>query len=373
MKTARIKSFSRVVPMIYAYNAPGVTYLDGWTKIGYTEKQTVAERIKQQTHTAGIRPVLLWQDNAMYKDGSGEYFVDHDFHSFLESAVGVERRPKTEWFKVDGPTSQGYFNTFSQREMVWKEKLTYALRDEQQKAVSMTKAYFEGGGTEFLWNAKPRFGKTLTAYDLVSQMGFTKVLIVTNRPSIANSWAEDFFKFIGWRDEYSFVSDTDALKDKPGVMSRKDYLSAMRQRDGDIPKSMIAFESLQGLKGSVYFGGQYDKLRWMSELEFDLLIVDEAQEGVDTMRTDRAFRNIRRKHTLYLSGTPFKALASEQFSKEQIFNWSYADEQEAKANWSGEDANPYETLPRLAMFTYQLSAMIREQIECGLDLSYEDG
>ena len=316
---------------------------------------------------------LLWQDNAMYKDGSGEYFVDHDFHSFLESAAGVERKPKTEWFKVDGPASQGHFNTFSRRETVWTEKLTYDLRDEQQRAVSMTKAYFESGGTEFLWNAKPRFGKTLTAYDLVSQMGFTKVLIVTNRPSIANSWAEDFFKFIGWRDEYSFVSDTDALKDKPGVMSREDFLSAMRQRDDGAPKSMIAFESLQGLKGSVYFGGQYDKLRWMSELEFDLLIVDEAQEGVDTMRTDRAFRNIKRKHTLYLSGTPFKALASEQFSKEQIFNWSYADEQEAKANWSGEDANPYETLPRLAMFTYQLSAMIREQIERGLNLSDEDG
>lgn len=111
----------------------------------------------------------------------------------------------------------------------------------------------------------------------------------------------------------------------------------------------------------------------MSELEFDLLIVDEAQEGVDTMRTDRVFRNIKRKHTLYLSGTPFKALASEQFSREQIFNWSYADEQEAKANWSGEDAIPYETLPRLAMFTYQLSAMIREQIERGLDLSDEGG
>lgn len=373
METAKIKSFSRVVPMIYAYNAPGVTYLDGWTKIGYTEKQTVAERIKQQTHTAGVRPVLLWQDNAMYKDGSGEYFVDHDFHSFLESAVGIERNPKTEWFKVDGPTSQGYFNTFSRREMVWTEKLTYDLRNEQQNAVSMTKAYFKGGGSEFLWNAKPRFGKTLTAYDLVSQMGFAKVLIVTNRPSIANSWAEDFFKFIGWRGKYSFVSDTDALKDKPGVMSREDYLSAMRQRGGGTPKSMIAFESLQGLKGSVYFGGQYDKLRWMNELEFDLLIVDEAQEGVDTMRTDRAFRNIRRKHTLYLSGTPFKALASEQFAKEQIFNWSYADEQEAKANWCGEDGNPYETLPRLAMFTYQLSGMIREQIERGLDLSDEDG
>lgn len=236
----------------------------------------------------------------------------------------------------------------------------------------MTKAYFENGGAEFLWNAKPRFGKTLTSYDLIQQMGFTKVLIVTNRPSIANSWAEDFFKFIGWRGEYSFVSDTDALKDKPGVLSREEYLLAMRHREGGLPKRMIAFESLQGLKGSVYFGGNFDKLRWMSELEFDLLIVDEAQEGVDTMKTERAFRNIKRKHTLYLSGTPFKQLASEQFSREQIFNWSYADEQEAKANCSGEDANPYETLPRLAMFTYQLSGMIRERIEKGLDLSGED-
>ena len=203
-------------------------------------------------------------------------------------------------------------------------------------------------------------------------MGFTKVLIVTNRPSIANSWADDFFKFIGWRGRLCFVSDTDALKHRPGVLSRESYLSAMRRREGEPPQGMIAFESLQGLKNSVYFGGEYDKLEWISSLEFDLLIVDESQEGVDTMKTERAFRSIKRKHTLYLSGTPFKQLASEQFSGGQIFNWSYADEQEAKASWSGEDGNPYETLPRLAMFTYQLSGMVREHLEKGLDLSDED-
>ena len=374
MENAKIQSFSRVVPMIYAYNTPGVTYHEGWTKIGYTEKQTVSQRIKQQTHTAGIQYQLAWQDNAIFKDGSGEYFTDHDFHSFLESQIGVERTPGTEWFHVDGPTSHQHFDAFSRRELAATsgERLTYELRKEQREAVSQTRAYFESGGEEFLWNAKPRFGKTLTSYDLVRQMGFTKVLIVTNRPSIANSWAEDFFKFIGWRGEFSFVSDTDALKGKPGVLSREEHLSAVIHQEEATPRNMIAFESLQGLKGSVYFGGQYDKLRWMSELEFDLLIVDEAQEGVDTMKTERAFRNIKRKHTLYLSGTPFKQLASDQFSKEQIFNWSYADEQEAKANWSGEDTNPYETLPRLAMFTYQLSGMIRERIEKGLDLSDDD-
>ncbi len=366
----KIQSFTHVVPMIYAYNTPGVTYHDGWTKIGYTEKQSVSQRLNQQTHTAGIKWVLAWQDNAMYKDGSGEYFTDRDFHTFLESDLDVERAPGTEWFHVDAKASQDYFNTFSRRERVEKneEKSTYALRKEQQEAVDMTKQYFENGGTEFLWNAKPRFGKTLASYDLVCRMGFSKVLIVTNRPSIANSWADDFRKFIGWRGEFCFVSDTDALNGKSGVMSRNEYTKAMLVKNEKEQKGMVAFESLQGLKGSVYFGGEYDKLKWIRELEFDLLIVDEAQEGVDTMRTDRAFRNISRKHTLYLSGTPFKALASEQFAENQIFNWSYADEQAAKERWDGEDYNPYEALPRLAMYTYQLSNMIYDRIEKGMEL-----
>ena len=149
--------------------------------------------------------------------------------------------------------------------------------------------------------------------------------IYSGRPSKSNSnsWADDFQKFIAWRKELCFVSDTDALSGHPGVLSRDTYISSMRGEDDT--RGMVAFESLQGLKGSVYFGGKFDKLKWMSQLEFDLLIIDESQEGVDTMKTERAFRNIKRKHTLYLSGTPFKQLASDQFSKEQIYNWSYAD------------------------------------------------
>ena len=368
----QIQSFKRVVPMIYAYNTPGVSYHDGWTKVGYTERQSVQQRIQQQTHTADIRWVLAWKDNAMFKDGSGEYFTDHEFHDYLETEQ-IQREPGTEWFHADGGRLLGYFNAFACRTLrKAEEKCTYDLRREQQAAVMMTMEYFQNGGTEFLWNAKPRFGKTLTSYDLIRQMGFTKVLIVTNRPSIANSWADDFRKFIGWRGELAFVSDTEALKGKPGVLGRNDYLKTVLA-DENSELGMVAFESLQGLKGSVYFGGEFDKLKWMSELEFDLLIVDEAQEGVDTMRTNRAFRNISRKHTLYLSGTPFKALASEQFSKDQIYNWSYADEQEAKAAWNRDDYNPYEPLPRLAMYTYQLSNMIYEQVQKGLDLSGEDG
>lgn len=379
-----IQSFSRVIPMIYAYNTPGVSYHDGWTKIGYTEKQSVQQRIRQQTHTADIHYEIAWMDNAMYKDGSGEYFTDREFHNFLVKEKQVRREPNTEWFHVDAARSQSYFNEFSRRSTAKPYTgSTYDLRTEQKRAVAVTRAYFETGGAEFLWNAKPRFGKTLAAYHMICEMHFQNVLIVTNRPSIANSWADDFRKFIGWQYPLCFVSETDALKGKPGVMTREEYIAAIRPLHDDERKGMVAFESLQGLKGSVYFGGDYHKLDWMAKeytdgfgqkqhgICFDLLIVDEAQEGVDTLRTDRAFRNIDRKHTLYLSGTPFKALASEQFAENQIFNWSYADEQEAKARWDNADYNPYEALPRLSMFTYQLSNMIYDEIQKGIDLSDE--
>ena len=139
-------------------------------------------------------------------------------------------------------------------------------------------------------------------------------------------------------------------------------------------KGMVAFESLQGLKGSKHFGNYngIDKLEWMANIEFDMLIIDEAQEGVDTYRTERAFRYIKRKHTLYLSGTPFKQLASDQFSDKQIFNWSYADEQEAKEKFDGDGFNPYESLPKLCMYTYQLGNIVYDEISRGVQLSDDE-
>lgn len=373
MKTVdMIQPYGRIIPMIYAYTTPGVSYHEGWTKIGYTEKQTVEDRIRQQTHTADIQVELLWKDNAIFKDGSGESFTDHDFHEYLERYKGVDRQPKTEWFHIDGKKSKDYFDEFAKRNFkVYVEKgLSYVLRQEQREAVEKTKAYFKKGGREFLWNAKPRFGKTLTSYDLIRTMGFRNTLVVTNRPSIANSWAEDFQKFIAWQTPLDFVSDTDALKGKKGVMTRDEFLDAMGH-DEEHHQGMVAFESLQGLKGSVYFGGGIDKLKWISNLHFDLLIVDESQEGVETYKTERAFDKVHCDHILYLSGTPFKQLAKGQFSDSQIYNWSYADEQEAKENWKGDDFNPYERLPQLAMFTYQMSPMITGEIKQGASIPAE--
>ena len=383
MATPNIKSFAHVEPMIYAYSTPGVTYHDGWIKIGYTEKQTVDKRIKQQTHTADIHYNLLWKLLARYTDNSGMCFTDHEFHDYLEFVKNVEREKGTEWFKIDKYTSRDYFDEFASRGAISSEdaKSEYVLRKEQERAVSMTKEYFDNGGKEFLWNAKPRFGKTLSTYDLILKMNCVNVLIVTNRPSIANSWADDFFKYVYWRNTYEFVSETDSLSNKPFVISEEEYVQRVVK---GTHKYHIGFVSLQDLKGSIYFGGAYDKLEWISgDIDtktgktrgrvFDLLVVDEAQEGVDTMRTERAFDHIARRHTLYLSGTPFKAIASDRFSSEQIFNWSYADEQEAKEKWNAEEHNPYEALPKLNMFTYQLSNMIFDRIQRGADLEDDDG
>lgn len=383
MATPKIKSFAHVEPMIYAYDTPGVSYHDGWIKIGYTEKQTVEDRIKQQTHTAGIRFNLLWKNFARYTDNSGISFTDHEFHDYLEFSKNIEREPDTEWFKIDKNTSRDYFDEFASRnyELLETPKSDYKLRSEQVSAVTITKEYFENGGREFLWNAKPRFGKTLSTYDLILKMGCRNVLIVTNRPSIANSWADDFYKFIYWRNLHEFVSETPALTNKPFVISEHEYVERLRKGER---KNHIGFVSLQDLKGSVYFGGDYDKLEWIcGDIDsktkkpkgrvFDLLVVDEAQEGVETMRTERAFDHIARKHTLYLSGTPFKAIASDRFDSNQIFNWSYADEQEAKENWNAEEHNPYEALPKLNMFTYQLSNMIFDTLQRGINLEDDEG
>lgn len=370
MNAVKIKPFAAVRPMIYCYSTPGVAYHEGWVKIGYTERD-VEKRIREQAHTIDIRWKLNWQEFAQYKDSSGGWFTDHDFHNYLEIEKEVEREKSTEWFHVDAGIARNFFNDFADRKSGYDggEKSEYQLRKEQKCAVKQTVEYFKRGGTEFLWNAKPRFGKTLTTYGLVRQMRFRKVLVVTNRPSIAHSWADDFNKFISWRGELCFVSET--LIKKKGVKNREEYIHELdKPRDAkDKAPGFIEFESLQNLKGSCYFGGDYDKLKWLSELDFDLLVVDEAHEGVDTFRTDRAFDKIKRKHTLYLSGTPFKALAESRFSEGQIFNWTYADEQETKKKWKGESFNPYEELPRMAMFTYRLSDMICERLQRGAEIS----
>lgn len=369
-----VKTTKAVVPMIYAYATPEVERHIGWSKIGYTE-QDVETRIQQQTHTADIRFDLLWKGTAIYDDGSGDVFTDKDFHVYLRKN-GVENTPSTEWFHINGNDSRKKFYEFKADRGIMKAigtAVPYKLRDEQLKAVNDTKQYYESHEKgEFLWNAKPRFGKTLSVYDFCKQVGARSILIVTNRPAIANSWYSDYVKFMGNESGYRFISTTDSLKEKPFVLTRDEYLRSIT----DEMKGYIEFVSLQDLKGSIYFGtGLHltDKLKEVQNNDWDVLVVDEAHEGVDTYKTDVAFEHIKRKFTLHLSGTPFKALANDKFEEQAIFNWTYADEQAEKRNWdsSSEEENPYENLPKLNLFTYQMSEIIKDEIDQGVDINGE--
>ena len=377
MAPIKIKTSSKVVPQCYAYTTPGVPAHDGWTKIGFTERD-VETRIKEQTHTAGVAHKTWWALRAAYMTEPYGTFRDENFHAYLKK-LGVSREPDTEWFLIDPNVARGNFIDFTQNHGVVSANdadvvIPYKLRDEQAEAVQRTADYFTGReNAEFLWNAKPRFGKTLSAYDLCMRLCAQNILIVTNRPAIANSWYQDYETFFGPQSGYIFVSNVDGIKDRKFVCSREEYIAKLDENT----RGCIEFVSLQDLKGSIYFGGQYDKLSEVSAekgVTWDILIVDEAHEGVDTYKTDTAFNHIRRKWTLHLSGTPFKALANDKFPESAIYNWTYADEQRKKRDWddSSEMENPYANLPRLSLFTYQMSDLVRDKVRKGIELADDD-
>lgn len=380
MQKPNINTSKNVTPMIYAYTTPEIARHNGWTKIGYTE-QDVETRINQQTHTADVKWNLEWKGNALFDDGSAERFTDKDFHAYLrKSGIEQESGKNNEWFHITGQESKIKFYDFRANHGILKNLSTvipHELRKEQEEAVERTIAYknsHENG--EFLWNAKPRFGKTLSVYDFCKKSGAKTVLIVTNRPAIANSWYEDYMKFLGTESGYHFVSEVDALKGKPCVLSRSEYLDLLiaHDRDDEDFGKCIEFVSLQDMKGSKYFSTNgIDKLREVADIEWDVLVIDEAHEGVDTYKTDVAFEHINRRFTLHLSGTPFKALANNKFDDSAIFNWTYADEQTAKRDWdvSSEEENPYSSLPKLNLFTYQMSEIIKEELQQGVEINGE--
>ena len=367
--TGKVRTSRPALPQIYAYTTPEIARHDGWTKIGYTE-QDVNARIKQQTHTANVIARLEWHGNATYED-TGESFHDTDLHGYLRK-LGVANEPNTEWFEIEPTPAKYRFYEFRENHGVTDSPAPaeYRLRGEQAAAVERAADYatlHEAG--EFLWNAKPRFGKTLATYDLVKDLGAQKVLVVTNRPAIANSWYDDYVKFLGTESGLAFISSTGSLAGKPHCVTREEWLGNLGHGG---PKGFVEFVSLQDLKGSIEFGGKYAKLEHVAELDWDLLVIDEAHEGVDTLKTDVAFDHISRKFTLHLSGTPFKAIANEKFPEDAIFNWTYADEQQAKRDWDDPELpNPYADLPQLNMFTYQMSDIVMDKAQRGVELDGE--
>lgn len=372
----KIKTTKVVYPQVYSYTLPDEADNEGSQKIGYTERKDVDARIREQVNTAAKhhRYDKLWSAPAFYQQQPPQDFSDKTFHKFLVKN-GVENRQDLgkEWFFFNGTPekSKQLFDAFRQQGFAalqaGGQKIPYELRSEQRGAVEKAVEYFRAHDNgEFLWNAKPRFGKTLASYDLAKRLDAKKVLIVTNRPAIANSWFDDFEMFI---DGYYFISDTSSLSERRSL-TREQY-NAIEGHD----KSMITFLSLQDLKGSKFFGGSHDKLRWVADLEWDLLVIDEAHEGVDTGRTDAAFEIVKRKNTLHLSGTPFKALANQKFSKDAIFNWTYLDEQKAKQAELDDplvgDSGPHADLPDLHLYTYRISQMTASEVNEGIEIDDE--
>jgi type II restriction enzyme len=370
MTSPNINTFREITPLIYSWSTPDIPKYEGWEKIGFTEQESADRRIAQQASQLSVEKRKLWSRRALFTSEAGGSFTDRDFHAYLKQ-VGIERElnpNRTEWHHFEGATkaSLDYFNAFAGQDFTDLQQDgidDYALRPEQQAAVAHALEAFAAGHEEVLWNAKPRFGKTLTTYDLMRVLGASRVLIVTNRPAIANSWFDDFERFIGHQTTYKFISESPSLAAR-SPMSREQWVKHVSASED--PR-IVEFVSLQDLKGSRYFGGVHKKLKHIADYEWDLLVIDEAHEGVDTTKTDIAFDQIKRGHTLHLSGTPFKALASGQFSEEQIFNWTYLDERNARENWSdGGAENPYTALPTLNMLTYQVSRMITDQLALGV-------
>lgn len=386
MSNPKISTFREITPQVYSWSTSDLPKYAGWEKIGYTEQDGGAEaRVAQQASQLSISKKIEWVFKATYMTPGGGRFTDRDFHAYLKQQ-GIERegvpttskRPKrTEWHRFEGAarTSKEYFFDFAAGgfsvDVSGVVEEDYELRPEQNAAIAHSLEAFGAGKTEVLWNAKPRFGKTLTTFDLARQLDARRVLIVTNRPAIANSWFDDFRRFIAHQTTYRFVSESASLTGRP-TMTRAQWSTYASHTNDEDPR-IVEFLSLQDLKGSVYFGGDHEKLKHIAQSDWDLLVIDEAHEGVDTTKTDVAFEQIKRQWTLHLSGTPFKALSSGKFHQDQIFNWTYEDEQTARVEWSDpQRENPYDPLPTLNLLTYQVSRMISDRLAEGVAIAEDE-
>ncbi len=365
-----------ITPTIYAYELDGVDTHKGLIKVGYTDRDANT-RIAEQLKTSRVKYRILLVESAMREDGSN--FVDHDVHKLLRSR-GI-LNPDGEWFKCSvKDVKSAILSLVKNQDFDIPRTNTFGMRPEQQEAVEKTMAYFNSFKKEnpnktphFLWNAKMRFGKTFTAYKLAQKMGWKKILVLTFKPAVQNAWKEDLeshVDFNGWK--FITCSNHD---EKPSLFDQK------KNKDGP----MVAFGSFQDLLGKNKVGGIKAKNEWIHTTNWDCVIMDEYhygawrdnandlfeadtddEKGFNIKDYDENNMPITTGAYLYLSGTPFRAIASGEFIEEQIYNWTYSDEQRAKENWNKKQGpNPYLSLPRMVMLTYQLPDAIKEIVVNG--------
>lgn len=358
-----------VRPSIYAYRAIYSEY-EGYLKIGYTER-AVEVRVAEQfpvVQPGEIKPYeILFAESAMRSDGTS--FTDHDIHRRLERN-GFEN-VGGEWFRCSAADVRNAWLQVRDR-MDYSANRTedFPMRPEQRTAVEKTEAYFldcerpgNHNAPKFLWNAKMRFGKTFASYQLAKRMGMKRVLVLTFKPAVESAWQEDLethVDFEGWQ----FVSRNGRTyeqcdPEKPIVCfgSFQDFLGVDNATGGIKPRNewvhledwdMVVFDEY-------HYGAWKDSAKSLFKNENDDAIddADDENAAAEGNSLDETWLPIQSRFYLYLSGTPFRALNSGEFIEEQIFNWTYSDEQRCKAEWTGAN-NPYEALPRVVMMTYQV-------------------
>ena len=365
---------------IYAYSIPDDAHA-GLLKVGQTT-QDVRKRVEQQVKTAAIHPTIHVDEPAEREDGS--LFTDHDVRARLR-AKGFENA-ELEWMRC---TVEDVLTAIQELRhglrLEGTHHLSFPMRPEQQEAVDKTLGYFESIWAEdaravprFLWNAKMRFGKTFTTYHLAKRLKARRVLVVTFKPAVEDSWQKDLeshVAFNGWQflSARSAVTVSDADPERPMVYfgSFQDLLGRDRTTGLIKPKNewihavnwdLVVFDEY-------HFGAWRESAKELFEGEDSAEVADEIRaefgEGLESFdeeldelgshETD--FLPITARAFLYLSGTPFRAIANGEFIEEQIFNWTYTDEQRAKHEWEAghpREKNPYGALPEMRLLTYQM-------------------
>ncbi len=322
--------------------------------------EAAKKRINQYTQTAGIAYDLLYTEIAAYDNHGIRMFGDTDVHDVLKRS-GIQKKifdtvkKANEWFITDLETVKRAIAAVKEGRKsllpgeVTQNQSPIIFRPEQEDAIRRTKAQFIKGN-QMLWNAKMRFGKTLSALQVVKELNFKRTLILTHRPVVNASWFEDFGKIFYDRPDFAY-----------GSKDRGEPFVQLETRTKSQGSHYVYFASMQDLRGSEAVGGNFDKNDELFDTPWDSLIIDEAHEGTQTDLGKNVLSQIIKRKTkvLRLSGTPFNLL--EDFKDDEIYTWDYVMEQRAKMEWDSihfGDPNPYAALPTMNIYTYDLGRLL---------------
>ena len=328
--------------------------------------ESAKKRINQYTQTAGIAYDLLYTELTIYNSRKGLCsFNDKEVHSVLERS-GIRKKifdtenKANEWFITDLETVKRAIAAVKEgRESLSSTEVSHAqtpivFRPEQREAIEKTKKQFRKSN-QMLWNAKMRFGKTLSALQVVKDMDFSRTLILTHRPVVDSGWFEDFGKIFYDSPRFAY-----------GSKNNGDSHASLEARAKQGKCQYVYFASMQDLRGSELVGGNFNKNNEVFATAWDCIIVDEAHEGTQTELGKAVMQDLTKANTkiLRLSGTPFNLL--DDFKEDEIYTWDYVMEQRAKASWDLThlgDPNPYASLPTMNIYTYDLGRLLHEFVD----------